>query len=191
MTDDSSLQKQDLLLKMLNMTTSDNDGITLVAIRKANKLLADSGWSWEKLLLGKITIVEDPFKAASPFDTMLKERAASPPPSPPPPKYEPYTPPYTPPPRPKPTINCPRDVKLTAVGTKGNNYANSCYCCGDWVDVQSGFIFRPSDITPSAHNKWAVVCKPCNTPDTYIARTAAPRSGKVAGAPSSVNLDSL
>lgn len=56
------LPREELLRKMLNMTTSDNDGQALVAIRKANKLLSDAGWSWDKLLAGKIKIVESPFK---------------------------------------------------------------------------------------------------------------------------------
>lgn len=58
---DDKLPKQDLLLKILNMTTSDNDNMSLVSIRKANALLAEAGWSWEKLLAGKIVVVADPF----------------------------------------------------------------------------------------------------------------------------------
>lgn len=62
MSESDPLPKEELLRKILNMTTSDNDGQALVAIRKANKLLFDAGWSWDKLLAGKIKIVESPFK---------------------------------------------------------------------------------------------------------------------------------
>lgn len=57
------LPKQDLLIKILGMTTSENDNQALVAIRKANALLRDNGWDWEKLIQGKIRIIEDPFKS--------------------------------------------------------------------------------------------------------------------------------
>jgi hypothetical protein len=82
-----------LLIKLLNMTTSDNDGVALVATRKANAQLSKLGWTWDKLLSGKVTIIEDPFKGV---DTP-RARAAAPPPPPPRPKP---TPP--PPPRPAP-----------------------------------------------------------------------------------------
>ncbi len=62
---DNELPRQELLAKMLRMTTSDNDNVALVAIRKANELLRANGWDWDKLLKGKITIVEDPFKSIS------------------------------------------------------------------------------------------------------------------------------
>lgn len=64
----------DLLIKCLNMATSDNDGTALAAIRAANKQLAKLGWTWEKLLSGKVKVIEDPFG----------ERVAAPPPPPPP-----------------------------------------------------------------------------------------------------------
>lgn len=79
---DPALPKEALLLKILNMTTSDNDGVALVSIRKANKLLEDSGWTWEKLLSGKIKVVENPFKnIADPFGGF--KQAPSAPPAPP------------------------------------------------------------------------------------------------------------
>jgi hypothetical protein len=56
------LPKEELLLKLLNMTTSNHDHEVLVAIRKANELLTANKWSWEKLLKNKIKVVEDPFK---------------------------------------------------------------------------------------------------------------------------------
>ncbi len=53
--------KHELLLKLLKMTASNNDAEALVAIRKANALLASAAWDWDKLLSGKITVVGDPF----------------------------------------------------------------------------------------------------------------------------------
>lgn len=81
---------------------------------------------------------------------------------------------------------------LKEISTKGNNYANSCYQCGDHVDVQSGWIFRPSDFNGRAPNKWEVVCDTCNKKiNAPIMNSKAPKTGKVAGAPSHVNLNSL
>ena len=39
-----------ILIKMLGMTTSKHDGEALVAIRKANSILAENNLSWEQLL---------------------------------------------------------------------------------------------------------------------------------------------
>lgn len=57
----ADIPKHELLLKLLKMTASDNDGEALTAIRKATALLAFAGWDWDRLLAGKITIVGDPF----------------------------------------------------------------------------------------------------------------------------------
>lgn len=75
---DSPLPKEQLLLKILKMTTSDNDGQALVAIRKANALLDAAGWTWDKLIEGKIKIVESPFKN---MPTPSKPVRAEPPPT--------------------------------------------------------------------------------------------------------------
>lgn len=55
------IQKHLLLVKLLKMTMSSNDGEALVAVRKANKLLAEAGWDWDRVMAGKITVVGDPF----------------------------------------------------------------------------------------------------------------------------------
>lgn len=55
------IQKHLLLVKLLKMTTSSNDGEALVAVRKANQLLAEAGWDWDRVMAGKITVVGDPF----------------------------------------------------------------------------------------------------------------------------------
>lgn len=59
MSDD--LPNLGLLIKLMKMTTSSNDGEVLVAIRKANEQLAKFGGDWEALLSGKVTVIGDPF----------------------------------------------------------------------------------------------------------------------------------
>lgn len=58
-----------LVIKLLMMTTSANDGEAITAMRKANKAVSDAGWDWDRLLSGKVTIVEDPFSKITPPDT--------------------------------------------------------------------------------------------------------------------------
>ena len=58
---DNTLPKQDLLLKILRMTTSDNDNVALNAVRRANEFLSKNGWDWDKLVNAKIRIAADPF----------------------------------------------------------------------------------------------------------------------------------
>lgn len=176
---DPILPKEELLRKMLNMTTSDNDGQALVAIRKANELLAAAGWSWDKLLAGKIKIIESPFKdMPNPSRPARVEPAqgawtpgASPMPAGPPPrpfqaprrgcvwKFDPsindwVNSPINPQPRPQA-----RGLGLT----RTNMYANHCYCCGDYVPNNDGFIMKPRDFNTFAPDRWHIVCKPCNT----------------------------
>jgi hypothetical protein len=62
------------LIKVLGMTTSDNDNIALVAARRANDILEKLDTDWSKLIKGKVTIIADPFtnivpsSPASPVD---------------------------------------------------------------------------------------------------------------------------
>lgn len=58
-----------LLVKLLKMTTSSNDQEALAFIRKANEQLNKLGWTWEKLLTSRVTIVEDPFADAPVIST--------------------------------------------------------------------------------------------------------------------------
>lgn len=84
----------DLLIKLLKMTTSSNEGEVLVAIRKANEHLKHKLSSdWESLLRGKVTIIEDPFAKAPPPPQHHARPSAPPPPPPASPK---------PPPQPNP-----------------------------------------------------------------------------------------
>ncbi len=75
----------DTIIKILKMTTSDNDPTALMAIRKANSQLASWGWDWEAMLKGKIKIMPDPF-ASIPMPTQssggYSRPAAAPPPPP-------------------------------------------------------------------------------------------------------------
>jgi hypothetical protein len=174
MPDSANPPKQDLLLKMLRMTESDNDGQALVAIRKANKLLQDNGWSWEKLIHAKITVVEDPFGKQShdPFANAYKAPMpnAPPPPrpqrTPPRPQPAPAAQPYRAPPSPPPPPPKPSKIFPVVDSTRTNRYPNLCYCCGAQVDALAGFIFNPSTHNSSAIDKWEVICAPCNSATT-------------------------
>lgn len=146
---DAPLPKQELLLKMLNMTTADNDGQALVAIRKANALLASAGWTWEKLLLGKIVVVADPFANIKSPDSNKKFAGSAPPPQ------------------------TPRAAKT--LGQKANIYPGFCYNCGTHVPSGDGFVFNPSQHTSGALDKWVITCSTDNTKILFVARTPAPK----------------
>jgi hypothetical protein len=163
------------LKKIMGQTTSDNDNVALMAVRMANKFLNDNGWSWDRLLEGKIKVAENPF-------ANLKKPPAQPgrgvpdvpdPPAPPPPPRRPPT--YAdiegntwptaaeaqasnnrirqarqakanPPPKPPPSV-------FPTIGSQfANKFANSCYCCGQWTDQSLGFIFKPHDILTAQKN---------------------------------------
>src|SRR5260370_31922069 len=74
--------KQDPLLKPPGMTTSASDNEALMAIRRANELLARAGWTWEMLLKNKIKIIENAFNGIS----NPRSKNFDPPKPPPPPR---------------------------------------------------------------------------------------------------------
>lgn len=166
------LPRQELLLKMLNMTTSDNDGVALVALRKANALLASAGWSWESLLRAKITVVADPFATlatptaqASRKDGLHSSRRSAPPPSPSPASPRPQWGHSNPPPlrrttSPSPQLLQPDDIP--------NRYGGGCYCCGNYVSAGDGRLFKPSLFHPNAPSKLSPVCLSCNGSGAYV-----------------------
>ncbi|HEY0724706.1 MAG TPA: hypothetical protein VGD41_12090, partial [Pyrinomonadaceae bacterium] len=82
-----------LLIKLLKMTTSSNDGEALMAIRKANEQLKKFGGDWEALLRGKVTMITNPFAGGginSAPDLSQVRRSSGPPPHPgAPPKPQP------------------------------------------------------------------------------------------------------
>lgn len=145
----ASLPNLALLIKLLRMTTSSNDAEALIAMRKANEQLAKVGGDWEKLLMGRVNIIADPFASIP-----SPPRTAPPPmPTPQPvrtpgsiPPTRPWSPPPPPPPPPPP---------LPA--SRPNLYPGFCYCCGSDVEVGKAFIFRH----PATGN-WEPVCVPCN-----------------------------
>lgn len=89
-------QPLELLIKIMGMTTSDNDPTVLAAIRRANNQLLKMNASWEAILRGKVKIVADPFsninipKGMDPNNNQtFNPKKAPPPPEPPepPPTY--------------------------------------------------------------------------------------------------------
>lgn len=195
---DDKLPKQDLLLKIMNMTTVAEDTVALVALRRANKLLEEAGWSWEKLLLGKIVVVADPFsniqappkKEESPYSS-----ASSIPPRPQPARPKPtpqaaFTPAFT---RPRPIRNSAPQTDYdwgtkspasapsssaggATLGSKPNKYPGFCFCCGDHVPVTTGVVFNPKDHNSAAADKWSIACAPCNRSKPRVQMSPARRN---------------
>jgi hypothetical protein len=172
------------------MSTSPNDGEALISIRKANDLLKTAGWDWEKLIHGKIKVIEDPFKSVD--VPLSRSTHSAPPPAPaprptrgytavnpnPPPKAAPQPPPaYAAPPPPPPPRPRPAPKPVQPLSTKDNLYAGWCYCCGDPVGAKGGFIFDPSVKNRNAKSKWQICCTSCNN-STYpnVGASAAMRN---------------
>lgn len=101
----------DRLIKMMGMTTSDNDGQALVALRAANALLKKLNTDWDAVLRGKISIIADPFG-----DIPVVQQAPKPPPEPPRP-----TPQQTPGPWSKPAPNPFRRTQGSAASPQGSH----------------------------------------------------------------------
>jgi hypothetical protein len=201
--DDNELPKQDKLLKLLKMTTSPNDGEALTAIRMANTLLTSAGWDWDKLISGKITIVEDPFKNLGAAPRGYEERSgrSGPPTQPfppnrpapaPPPRPAPAWPgpqpstankPQRPPPQPQPTPTYRQPYSL-----KANIYDSWCYACGDTVPSGAGVIFSPAAENPATTfaKQWACLCYDCNRRRVPIMRSPAPRQKPKSAAPGGI-----
>lgn len=166
------LPKQELLKKILGQTTSDNDNVALMAMRKANELLREAGWDWNRLIDGKIRVAENPFANLKrpPMSASIKPTHV-----PEPDDYDPPAKQPAPPPRPKPqtwtdldgnTHTSQNDCNLanqaitarrkaaaaktvqagmpTIGSSHVNKFANNCHCCGTWVDQHLGFIFKPA-----------------------------------------------
>jgi type IV secretory pathway VirB10-like protein len=180
MSDD--IRNLDLFIKIMAMTTSDNDNIALTAMRRANAMLAREGKGWDEVLRGaiKITIVEDPFKNMSvPQQPTMRQPPSTP-------AYAPQTPP-----RPDPAEIARRqraaeeaqrraeaakrqreaDAKAAAAakrhGERPNQYEGTCVHCANKVTVGNGIAF---------HNgvMWKVKHRPneCPTPQPGRRRKA-------------------
>lgn len=182
----------DRLKKIMGQTTNDNDHVALMAVRMANKFLADNGWTWDRLLDGKIRVAANPFaNLKAPPTTSSQGRAPAPPPPPPRQFYDlegyawdtqakcDYA---------NVAIRARRRAAAAAAKPKvfpvigsqyANKHANHCHCCGVWVDQHFGFIFKPADHGATGfRGKWAVACKPCNNnPNLVVVNTPAKKIG--------------
>lgn len=165
---DTPLPKEELLIKMMGMTTSDNDNTALTAIRKANELLKASGWTWERVLQAKIKVVASPFLGTA---TPFQRRAAEPPV-----QAAPVTQPVWRP------ATAPQPIHRTHIATPGNplsnlpnKFADYCYCCGKDTPANTGFRFDPWNFVPTATSKWQVACKRCNTAGVVFHYKASPQ----------------
>lgn len=172
-----------LLVKLLGMTTSANENEATIAMRRANDVASKFG-GWEKLLLDRVTIIEDPFEkierpdantgrnshgstpsaptrpqdfSFSGFATQPQQPASPATPTPPP-GYKPWNSPPPPPP-PKPKQHSRYSVNL-AVRT--NKYSGNCFCCGVFVDGGKGGIFKPRDHNTAATDDWKITCNQCS-----------------------------
>jgi hypothetical protein len=170
------LPKQELLIKLLKMTTSPNEGEALIAMRKANALLTSAGWDWDKLIQGKIKVIEDPFKSVGePYNPGAGNRTAPPPPSrtpqapppaapqpPPRPQYTPPSPPRQPPPPPKPF----EPYSHQTTNGQTNIYPGNCWACGHSVDARAGKLFIPSQFVSGISAKLVgvkkIICDSCD-----------------------------
>lgn len=171
----AELPKQELLIKLLGMTQSDHDGEAVAAIRKANSLLAAAGWTWEQLIRGKITVVEDPFNnlTSNPWEEIAKKTYAA----------APTAPPRAPTPPPQPRRTFAQNIPFVAsnsrqIGTIPNKFVGYCYCCGVEVPATTGRAFTPDKYNPAAPSKWSVICIPCTTSGTVYANATGQRPRK-------------
>lgn len=169
--------KLPLLAKLLETasrpTTTDNEA--LLAIRKAGEHMLQGDTTWEELLAGKVTIIEDPFSkiAEPPAKSSPVTSHGS---APKRPFLDPdnpqgwtgnfgYSQPPTRPVRPStgPLRAQPAAAPRTSgKGQKRNDYQGYCFCCGDPVGPQLGYLFRPNGGT------WAIACTSCNGPNVAV-----------------------
>jgi hypothetical protein len=128
------------LIKILGMTTSDNDNTALTAARAANAHLSRMQTNWSDLLNGKVTLIADPFTSIPepPTSTTTVHRASG---NPPPRHPTQPTRPATPPPTPHvPTFRV-------------NQYAGACPHCYSKVRANMGWaVSKP-------YGGWDVQCQ--------------------------------
>lgn len=153
--------KLDTLIKVLLMTTSDNNSEALAAVRRANVMLRNASTDWEKLLRGKVTVVADPFAdIAAPQSTSSSHRPTvpqrpqyvEPEDRPAPPAYYIKTP--TRPMNPA-TPRAPTYSPQVARRNNTNNYAGRCFNCNVGVAAGYGAL---RDIQGTTR----VFCEDCN-----------------------------
>lgn len=163
---EAPLPKQELLIKIMGMTTASNDGEALAAMRRANALLVGAGWDWEKLIRGKITVVEDPFKAIQDPGFRNTAPTRTVPDRPNTPAAEPdWAPIFNPAPL-RPTPAAPPRMATTIRGISTNRFPGWCWHCAREVIAGSGKIFKPLDHNSNAgglsSSGFEVVCSSCD-----------------------------
>lgn len=183
---DDKIPKQDLLAKMLKMTTSDNDNVALTSIRKANELLRTNGWDWDRLLAGKIKVAADPFaNLQQPYNPGENRQKPPVPPRPPqptpmqranPPPPNPFPPPPKPNPRPQPPPPPFEPYSHKSTNGQTNAFPGNCYCCGFSVSARDGKLFVPSQFNTRAPSGKKVICDSCDqNKNCYIDSRPAPQ----------------
>lgn len=142
--------KLDTFIKVLLMTTSDTDGESLAAIRRANSMLKNANTNWEALLRGKVTVVADPFASIPTPKTDDREGSYSRAPKVPA-KPQPY-----PSSRPVPPHYQRASTPQTARQNNTNPFAANCFHCDIHTQIGYGAVRN----IPSYGNK--VFCEDCN-----------------------------
>jgi len=183
------------LIKLLKMTTSQNDNEALLFVRKANEELKKFGGDWDTLLRGKVTVIGDPFVDVAPPPSRMTKTATNPAYTSSDPSWgrthttrsstsrkSPITPPN---PRIFGQPKTPSTSQFPPPPTqpRSNLYAGKCRCCGTHVPANSGILIGTT-------NGWRVECTSCSKGQTAQA-TAAPKHGRKRGSLSVDNLAQL
>lgn len=155
------------LIKLLNMTTSPNQGEALSAAAMANALVAKLGTTWDELLTGKVTLIADPFTS---IPEPPKSTSTPPPPtgrySPPPPRPQPAPPP----PQSGGTIN-PRPIYTHQCAQCGSHFHSTTLNPTGVQSFCSSFCATAhASKTPSVHNHF---CHQCGKQYTSATRSPA------------------
>jgi hypothetical protein len=152
--------KLDTLIKVLLMTTSDNNSEALAAMRRANHLLKIANVDWEKLLKSKVTVVADPFADIAPPTTTNSYARPTVPPRPQhsdPEDYpsRPAPASYTKQQATSPPPRAPSYSPQAARRNNTNNFPGQCFNCD--ITVRAGYgALR--DVRSKTH----VFCEDCN-----------------------------
>lgn len=165
--------KLELLIKIMKMTTAEPT-IAAVAFAKANQLLAQEGWDWERLLRGKVKILADPFSgvAAPPQFTSSPPPKAPAPPTPPRQPQPPPSPAFGPAPRsfsapPPPAQPRPSAAALRMVSVI-NGYNGACHECLGLANAGTSWAVKQPPST-----RWQKYCPSCH--NSLMDRNHLPR----------------
>jgi hypothetical protein len=178
------------LIKIMGMTGSDNENQALVAVRKANELVAKLG-GWTAILRGKvqIRIIADPFAGVQMPSTRPSSRPVPPPPAPSRPRPDsndidafvrsrttrpaPQTP-SRPQPAPRADINnifgstpASGNVSAQRLRERPNQYAGTCISCKNEVAALDGLCFQRQ-----SGGRWYTEHKPGTCPPPRKKRAA-------------------